>query len=140
MTIHESDVLIGVNALLPRPNHVQTIPRACKAGGVELEFLLQDDLRAFLLHEILDDVRLVQPLLDIVGLVPPARPHGPLRTRLEQIRLVAQLPVCEFLVPATWRRGECFADQGHGCDEGIVPGTPVLAEIEAVDVADIGPC
>lgn len=140
MTVDETDILIRIDPLVPCLDHIQTIPGARKTRGIELELALLDHLRAVLLHEIPDYAAgLVQPLLHVVCLVPPPRPDGSLGARLEQVGLIAQLPICKFLAVSAWGR-QCFADQRHGADEGIVPNRPVLAQIEPVDVADVRPC
>lgn len=84
MTVDKSNIVISINPLLPRLDHIQTIAGARETRRIELEFPLLDDLGAVLLDQIPDDTaRLVQPLLDVVGLVPPGWPHGSLGTRLE---------------------------------------------------------
>lgn len=140
VAVHEGDIVIRINPLIPRLDQIETIARARERGRIECEFPLVNDLGTILHHKRPDDApRLIQPLLHIVGLVPRRRAHGPLGARLEQVRLVAQLPGRELrTIPV--RRGERLADQRDRADQRVVSGAAVLAQVEAVEVADVGPC
>jgi hypothetical protein len=98
MAIDEINVMVSVKASVPGFDQVQAVARSCEARGIKFEFSLLEDVRTIVVYQLPHQASLIQPFLDIVCLVPPRRSDWPLRTCLEQIRLISQLPVGEFAI------------------------------------------
>ncbi len=120
MAVNEGDVIVRVQSGIPCPDQVETVACTSKVCSVELEFALGNHLWAVFLDKLFHDPSLIEPFLDVVGLVPPARSDWTLGAGLVEVRLVAQLPVCKFAI------AQCFASQGDSADEGIIADGAIL--------------
>ena len=134
MAVDKSDVIVCIQSGIPGPDQVETVACTSKAWCVELELALGDHLWAIFPDKLFHDPSLIEPFLDVVGLVPPARSNWTLGAGLVEVRLVAQLPVCKFAI------AQCFASQGDSADEGIIADGAILCQVEAMQERHIGPC
>jgi hypothetical protein len=132
----EANVPIRIQPVSPRNRRLQMVPRPRHARRNELIAAVRSchDARAALLHQRLDVARPVQPLADVGALVPAAGPHGALRARRVQVRLVAVFPRIQLAA----LQGP--AGQGRRLRQRVpARGRDAQGQVEAVRVLDPRP-
>ena len=130
----QSDILIGVEPILPCSDRIKAVGDPAKRRGNVSVRGIRSKLRARLGHRRLDEPCFVKPFIDVILRRPVGRSHGPLGRRLVEVRLVAQLPVRKLST------AQCFASQRHGGKKAVETLAPVLAQIEPVNELGVRPC